>query len=191
MSWYWPREMRCTTGSAVRFPAWLTPMTLLCIIPALPLFRRCFTGSACLGRTPACSVRTPAKPCPPVPLPKPRFPSPMPEAATPPMLSRKPCSNSIPRPPGAPPSSPNGSVRPKNASFQARWRIWPARNAAPRPSCFCSRPLGTVSLIPSPGLLTMRVPIPAFTKVPPYPTASPRRYSPLGSRKRTTNARTT
>lgn len=21
MSWYWPREMRCTTGSAVRFPA--------------------------------------------------------------------------------------------------------------------------------------------------------------------------
>ena len=41
-------------------------MTLLCIIPALPLFRRCFTGSACLGRTPACSVRTPrslARPC--------------------------------------------------------------------------------------------------------------------------------
>ena len=67
----------------------------------------------------------------------------------------------------------------------------PLANAAPRPSCFCSRPLGTVSLIPSPGLLTMRVPIPAFTKVPPYPTASPRRYSPLGSRKKTTNARTT
>lgn len=53
ISWYWPREMRCTTGSAVRFPAWPTPMTLLCIIPALPLFRRCFTGSACRGRTPA------------------------------------------------------------------------------------------------------------------------------------------
>ena len=166
-------------------------MTLLCIIPALPLFRRCFTGSACRGRTPACSARTPAKPCPPVPLPKPRFPSPMPEAATPPMLSRKPCSNSIPRPPGAPPSSPNGSAPQKNASFQARWRIWPARNAAPRPSCFCSRTFGTVSLIPSPGLLTIRVPIPAFTAIPPYPAASPRRYSPLGSRKKTMNARTT
>lgn len=92
---------------------------------------------------------------------------------------------------GAPPSSPNGSAPQKNASFQARWRIWPARNAAPRPSCFCSRTFGTVFLIPSPGLLTMRVPIPAFTAIPPYPTASPRRYSPLGSRKKTMNARTT
>lgn len=191
MSWYWPREMRCTMGSAVRFPAWPTPMTLLCIIPALPLFRRCFTGSACLGRTPrpvqrplrrSLARRAIAEAPLSVAYAGSRYPA---------MLSRRPCSNSIPRPPGAPPSSPNGSARPKNASFQARWRIWPARNAAPRPSCFCSRPLGTASLIPSPGLLTMRVPIPAFTKVPPYPTASPRRYSPLGSRKKTTNARTT
>ena len=188
-SWYWLQAMRCTTGSGARFPAWPAPMTPSCIIPALPLFRRCFIGSACRGRTPACSAHIPAKPCPPAPLPKPRFPSPMPEAATPPMPSRRQCSNSIPRPPNAPPSLPNASVRPRNTSFQAHWRIWPALNAALRPSCFCFRTIGATPPIASPALPLMSTPAPA--KTPPQPAVSRRRYSPLGFLKKTMNAKTT
>ena len=193
MSWYWPREMRCTTGSAVRLPAWPTPMSTTVYHPGIAAFQALFHRlglpwqdarlfSAHSGE--ALPARAIAEAPLSVAYAGSRYPA-----------------HAISRAGAQTPSRVRRARRRHRRTarfarrtplFQARWRnlarteCGPGVHPASAPDPLALRPF-----IPSPGLLTMRAPIPAFTKVPPYPTASPRRYSPLGSRKRTTNARTT
>ncbi len=65
----------------------------------------------------------------------------MPEAATRRTPSRTPCSSSIPRPPGAPRSSPNARLARRTPLFGPAGGVWPTPHAAPRPSCVYPFPL--------------------------------------------------